>query len=163
MRAVTFAAVAALTCSFPLAAQEKPASAAQIAQAVDACKAITGSKWIDLKKLPSLGWTPFTKSTGRKQMTIGGAYVKRGNEALLVVGHDELKEKTCVVLVRLQSGGSYGATAQAVSEIIGMPTGQQDFTYIWEQGGQRISLDPSGDKSAPKARFAVTAINGDAE
>ncbi|WP_120715945.1 hypothetical protein [Tsuneonella amylolytica] len=161
-RTALFAAVAALSVAAPAAAQEKPATTAQIVEAINACKAIVSSTWVDLKKLPSMGWEPYRKSTGSRQMKVGGAYEKRGNEALLVVGHDELKDKSCVVLARLGGGGAYGATAQGVSEVIGMPMGQQDFTYTWDQGAQRVTLDPSGDKAAPKARFAVIAVKGDA-
>ena len=152
-----------LALASPLAAQEKPASPAQIAEAVSACREITSPTWIDLKELPSLGWSPYTKASGRNQMKIGGAYEKAGNQAILVIGHEELKAKTCVVLAKLESGAAYGATAQGVAGIIGMPTRQSDYTYIWEREGQHITLDPSGDKSAPKARFAINAIKESAE
>lgn len=152
-----------LALAAPLGAQERPAAPGQIADALSACKAITSPTWIDLKKLPALGWSPYTKAAGRKQMKIGGAYEKTGNPAILVIGHDELKTKSCVVLARLESGAAYGVTAQGVAGIIGMPTRQSDFTYVWERDGQTITLDPSGDKSAPKARFAINAIKESAE
>lgn len=163
MRAIILAALVASALASPVAAQEKAANAGQIVEAVNACKAITSPTWIDLKKLPSLGWQPYTKSAGRKQMKVGGAYTKKGNEALLVIGSDELETKSCVVLARLGAGGEYGATAQGVSQIIGMPSAQQDFTYIWDRDGQRITLDPSGERDAPKARFAVIAVKGETE
>lgn len=161
--AATVIALIAVTAASGTSAQEKPADPAQIAEAIEACKAITSPTWVDLRQLRTMGWDNFTKSTGTRQMKIAGAYAKQGNPVLIVAGHDELKAKTCMVFARLGSTGQYNATAQGVSTIIGMPTGQREFTYIWEQDGHRLTLDPSGDKAAPKARFAVTAIKGDTE
>ncbi len=157
-RLAALTATAALL-SAPAAAQEAPADSAQIAAAIEACSAITSPTWIELKQLPDHGWEPVKKrGGGRSAMVVRGAYEKRGNEALIIIGKDELKAKSCVVFARLQATGDYGPTAQGVSQLIGMPLRADGPTYFWVLGDKNIRLDPAGDRDKPIARFEITAI-----
>lgn len=91
-------------------------------------------------------------------MVVRGVYEKAGNNTYIIVGKDELKEKSCVVSARLNATSDYMPIAQGVSQIIGMPSRAEGFTYYWTIGDKQIRLDPAGDRTAPTARFAVTAI-----
>lgn len=148
----------AIACASPALAQTKPADATQIVDAIEACKAITSPRWLDLAALPARGWDSAKRRSGRSEQVFRGVYEKKDNEAYILIGRDELKEKVCVVSARLSSTGDYGHTAQAVSAIIGMPDRAEGFTYYWTIGDKQIRLDPAGEKSAPTARFAITAI-----
>ena len=157
MRKLVLASLAFLAA--PAAAQDRPATPAQIADAIDACETITSPNWLELKQLPSLGWDTVEKRGGRRgAMKVRGAYEKQGNEALIIISREELKEKACVVFARLDSTADYGPTAQGVSEIIGMPVRADGPTYFWIQGDKELRLDPAGDRSKPIARFQITAI-----
>jgi len=87
-----------------------------------------------------------------------GVYEKPGNNAYIIVSKDELRDKSCIVSAMLASTTDYMPTAQAVSEIIGTPGHAEGFTFYWTIGNKQIRLDPAGERSAPTARFAVTAI-----
>ncbi|QYJ06421.1 hypothetical protein [Qipengyuania flava] len=143
----------------PAAAQDKPATPAQIADAIDACAAITSPTWLELKQLPSHGWKPFEKRGGRRgAMKVRGAYEKVGNEALIIISKEELKQKACVVFAKLDNTADYGPTAQGVSEFVGMPVRAEGPTYFWIMDDKEMRLDPAGDRDKPIARFEITAI-----
>lgn len=157
MKKLFFAVPLALLAA-PVAAQERPASAAEIVDAIEACKAITSPTWLELKALPSLGWKEYRKSGGRRAQVVRGAYEKTGNEALIIISKDDLKAKACTVFARLESTADYGATAQAVSQIVGMPTHAEGPTYFWTlDDGKVMRVDPTGDSDKPIARFEITA------
>ena len=157
MRKIAFLAPLALLAT-PTAAQENPASAAQIVDAIEACKAITSADWLELKALPSHGWKEYRKSGGRRAQVVRGAYEKAGNEALIIIGKDDLKAKACTVFARLESTSDYGPTAQAVSQLVGMPTHAEGSTYFWTlDDGKSMRVDPTGDRDKPIARFEITA------
>ena len=157
MKRLFFAVPLALLAA-PVAAQEKPASVAEVVDAIDACKAITTPTWLELKALPSHGWKEYRKSGGRRAQVVRGAYEKADNEALIIISKEELEAKACVVFARLESTGDYGSTAQAVSEIVGMPTRAEGPTYFWSLGdGKTMRVDPAGDRTKPIARFEITA------
>lgn len=156
MKRILLPALALLAA--PAAAQDKPATSEQIADAIEACKTITSPSWIELKQLPSLGWRPYEKTGGRRVMKVMGAYEKRDNEALIIVSKDELKSKSCVVSAKLDSTADYGPTAQGVSQIVGMPVRADGPTYFWIMGDKEMRLDPAGDRDKPIARFEITAI-----
>lgn len=153
-----FAFMALTITSTPAAAQQTPADAAQIVEAIEACRAITSPKWIELKALPALGWDNAERRASRGRQIMRGIYEKAGNNAYVIVGKDELDSKSCVVTARLASGAEYGPTAQGVAELIGMPERAEGHTYFWTLGDKRIRLDPAGERDAPLARFEITAI-----
>ena len=148
----------ALAAAAPAAAQDKPASAAEIVDAIDACKAITSPTWIELDDLSKHGWKPYRKPAGRRAQVVRGAYEKQGNEALIIISKAELREKACVIFARLDSTADYGPTAQSVSQFVGMPTHADGPTYFWSLGdGMKMRIDPTGDKDKPIARFEIKA------
>ena len=51
-----------------------------------------------------------------------------------------------------------GTFLQEVSGIVGMPSGQEGYTYHWQMDSHRLRVDPAGDKKRPIARFEITAI-----
>ncbi|MEZ5682092.1 MAG: hypothetical protein R3E14_12455 [Erythrobacter sp.] len=149
----------AVCLAAPVAAQDKPADAAQVVEAIEACKTITSPTWIELKQLPSLGWHPLEKrGGGRSTMKVRGIYEKPHNEALIILGKDELKAKSCAIFARLDKTSDYGPLAQSVSQIIGMPNRAEGPTYFWTLGDKALRLDPTGDRKKPIARFEITAI-----
>lgn len=156
MRRLLLTALAFLAA--PAAAQERPATPAQIADAIDACETITSPTWLELKQLPSLGWNPYKKRGGRSMMQVRGAYEKRDNEALIIISKESLKAKACVVYARLDDTADYGPTAQGVSQYVGMPVRAEGPTYFWIMDDKEMRLDPAGDRDKPIARFEITAI-----
>ena len=155
LRLLPFLALAAV----PAAAQDKPASAAEIADAINACKAVTSPTWIELDDLRGHGWKPYRKAAGRRAQVITGAYEKVGNEALIIITKEDLKAKACTVFARLDNTSDYGPTAQGVSEFVGMPNRADGPTYFWALGdGKVMRVDPTGDRDKPIARFEITAI-----
>jgi hypothetical protein len=155
---LTCVGIAGLALAAPAAGQTKPANAAQIVEALEACQAITSPRWIELDALRGLGWDGAQRRSGRSSTVMRGVYEKPDNNAYIIVGKDELREKSCIVNALLASTSDYMPTAQAVSGIIGMPARAEGFTYYWTIGDKQIRLDPAGERSAPTARFAVTAI-----
>lgn len=143
----------------PVSAQERPATPENIAEAIEACSAVTSPSWIHLKQLPDHGWKQVEKrGSNRRVMKVRGAYEKYGNEALIIVSKDELKSKSCVVYAKLDTTADYGPTAQSVSGIIGMPVKAEGPTYFWIYGDKNLRLDPAGDRDKPIARFEISAI-----
>jgi hypothetical protein len=157
MRKLVFLAPLALAAA-SASAQDKPATAAQIVDAIEACKAITSPTWLELKALPAQGWNPYRKSGGRRAQVVSGAYEKRGNEALIIISREDLQAKKCAVYARLESTAQYGPTAQGVSQLVGMPDRAEGPTYFWTLGDKTMRLDPTGDRDKPIARFEISAI-----
>ena len=158
MKTLRFLPFLALAAAAPAAAQDKPATAFQIVDAIEACKQITTPTWLDLDSLSDHGWKPYRKAAGRRAQVVRGAYEKVGNEALIIISKEELKAKACVVFAKLDNTSDYGPTAQGVSQIVGMPVRAEGPTYFWLLGdGMNMRVDPAGDRDKPIARFEITA------
>ncbi len=149
--------VAALLAS-PVVAQDGATEPADAADAISACTSITESDWLHLKRLPSVGWDAAKRRGARSMRVIKGVYEKENNSALIVIGTEQLDTKSCVVQAFLSDTGNYGTFLQEVSGIVGMPSGQEGYTYHWQMDSHRLRVDPAGDKKRPIARFEITAI-----
>ncbi|WP_144095577.1 hypothetical protein [Croceicoccus sediminis] len=164
LKTTTFcASLSALAFAGPAAAQSKPATPEQVAEAIDVCAAITSSTWIELDDLRGHGWRNVRKSGGNRQMVVRGAYEKSGNEAYIVVTKENLRDKTCMVMTKLDTTADYNPLARDVSAVIGMPVSQDGFIYTWLRSEKTVEMNPSGDRSSPKALFVVSAAQESAE
>ena len=151
--------LAALTLAAPVSAQKKPAGATDVAEALAACQAITTQTWLELKDLREAGWEyPVKRGNGRQSQVVKGLYTKKGNDALIVIGKEELDKKSCVVNALLADTASYSSLLQELSGLVGMPNRQEGYTYFWTIADKEIRVDPAGDANRPIARFEVTAI-----
>ena len=140
----------------PAAAQQKPASAEDVAAAIDACAKISTPTWLHLKQLPSHGWDyAERRGNGRSKQVVKGVYESKGNNAIIVIGKEELEAKNCVVNARLYDTSSYSTLLQDLSGIIGMPTRQDGFTYFWTMSDHTVRVDPAGERDRPLARFEL--------
>lgn len=160
MRKLAF--LAAFLLAAPAAAQQEPAGATDVAEALTACQAITTPTWLELSALRAAGWDyPTKRGSGRSSQVVKGLYAKPGNHALIVIGKEELEKKSCVVNALLNSTADYGTLLQGLSAIIGMPDSQDGYSYVWTIADKQIRVDPAGDRNRPLARFEVTAIAPD--
>ncbi len=157
------ASLSALAFAGSAAAQSKPASPEQVTEAVDVCAAITSPTWIELDELKSYGWKNVRKSGGNRQMVVRGAYENIGNEAYIVITKENLRDKTCIVMTKLETTADYNTLARDVSAVIGMPVTQDGFVYTWLRSEKTVEMNPSGDRSSPKALFVVSAAQETAE
>lgn len=156
-------AVAAMLAT-PASAQMKPASHEDIVSAVAACESITTPTWIELDELDELGWHSAKKRGERRRtQVLRGIYEKRGNQAYLVIGGKELKEKSCVVLARLGSTEDYVPAVQQLASARGMPNRQDGPAYFWESPTSFMSAAPSGERDAPNLRITIKALKESAE
>ncbi len=161
---ITFAgaACAVLASAGTAAAQDRPATAEQVVEAIDACAAITTPTWIELKDLKGMGWETLRKSNGREQL-VRGVYERKGNEAYIVVTRENLREKQCMVMTLLADTASYNALAQEASQTIGMPDRQEGYSYTWMRAGHEVTVNPSGNAKKPKAIFVISVPEGETE
>lgn len=143
----------------PASAQMKPASADDVLGAIAACRSITTPVWIDTDALEEQGWyTAEVRGERRRTRKVRGIYERRNNRAYVVTTRDELRSRECAVQARLESTSDYVPLLQQVSQTLGMPTGQDGFAYTWELDGLAMRVEPTGDRSAPSARFVLTAL-----
>ena len=149
----------ALLAAAPAAAQTD-ATPAQIAEGIEACRAITGTDKVEFRKLESLGFpTAEKRGNNRGRNKVIGAHQKAGNPVLVVVADEQVEDKTCLVRVKLAETASYAPTLQALSEVIGMPHAADGFTYFWTlDDSHEMRVDPAGDADEPVARFEISAI-----
>jgi len=157
------ASLAVLLWAGPAFAQAETATPQQAGEAIAVCKSIVTPTWVELKRLKDAGWNQVSKPRGRSRTVVRGAYTHAANPALIIIGSDELRAKSCVVSALLASGAQYGPMAQGVSASLGAPTGQEAYTYRWERDGFHVQMDPAGERDAPRARFEIKAIKGDAQ
>lgn len=154
--------IAALALAAPAAAQDEHPSAQQVAEAIAACQFITDADWIHLDRLDSLGFYAVERRAGgRTKARVRGLYQKAGSPAYLILTKDELSDKRCVVSAALPDTAAYNRMAQEVSGIIGMPSGQDGYAYVWELDDKRLRVEPEGEQDAPFARFTLTALPSD--
>ena len=160
----TFGVAAMALAAFPASAQMKPAGHDDVVAAIEACEAIVTPTWIELDSLPDMGWH-VAKKRGERRRTqvLRGIYEKRGNEAYVVVGADELKDKSCVVLARLDSTEDYIPLVQQLATSQGMPSRQDGPSYFWDGADQSMSVEPSGERSAPNMKITIKALKESAE
>ena len=148
--------VAALASS--AAAQMKPATATDVVAAIEVCKAVTTPDWIHLDRLETQGWnTAEIRGERRRMRKVRGIYERPGNRAFVVITREELRNKQCVVQARLKDTASYTTLLQQVSQSVGMPNGQDGFAYTWDLGDFTMRVEPTGERSAPNARFTLKA------
>lgn len=158
----SLAGVAALIAAPGAAQENEHPNAQQVAEAIAACQLITEHDWIHLDRLDSVRFYAVERrGSGRKKARVRGLYQKRGNPSYIILSREELSDKRCVVSASLPDTGAYGRLAQEVSGIIGMPTGQDGFAYLWELDDQRLRVEPEGDQDEPFARFTLTATAED--
>lgn len=165
MNKVAFAligGIAALAAAPALAQDEHP-TAQNVAESVAACQLITDADWLHLDRLDSLGYEQAKKRAGgrRSAQRIRGLYQKRGNPTTIIIMREELDEKNCVVSASLPDTAAYGALAQELSGIIGMPVGQEGYGYVWQLDDHRLTVQPEGEQDTPFARFTLTATGDD--
>ncbi|MBD3730197.1 MAG: hypothetical protein IE933_10870 [Sphingomonadales bacterium] len=139
------------------ATRMEAASAAQASEAVRECIAITSPKWIDLAKLKQDGWQIATKTGRQGLMQIRGVYKKKDSEAYIVAGRDELREKRCMVIARLDATSSYHPMAAQIATDLGSQPSQDNFTYSWTSGAATVVMTPKGDRESPTAEFTISA------
>ena len=161
MRALV--AIVALLAAAPAAAQTSPATAAQIAEGIAACRAVTTVEKVDYRPLDGMSWPNITKRNGRSQSKIAGIRQKEGNPVLMVVTDDEVRAKICVVRARLAQSGDYSSTLQALSDIIGMPSKAEGFAYFWTLDGHEVKVEPAGSRDEPIAHFVISGLPAEAE
>lgn len=148
--------LAALLAS-PAIAQSAPATPTQIAEGIEACRAITGADKVDFRRLESLGWpTAEKRAANRGKNKVIGAHQAPGNPVLVIVADEEVRNKTCVVRAMLPDSSAYASTLQGLSEIIGMPTAADGNSYIWSLDGHELRVDPAGSRDEPIARFQIS-------
>ena len=158
MRKLAFAASLATLAAFPAVAQDQAATPAQIAEAIGACSAVTSVDKVEFRRLESLGFPTAEKRGGnRGRNKVIGAHQQPGNPALVVIADEQVKDKTCLVRVKLPETAAYAPTLQGLSEIIGMPARADGFTYFWTLDGHELRVDPAGDAKEPVARFQISA------
>ena len=159
---LSLATLAALAAT-PAAAQTEPGTPAQIAEAIQACRAVTSTKETDFRRLESLGWPTAERRGGnRSRNKVIGAHQADGNPVLVIVADEEKRNKSCVVRARLSDSGAYAATLQGLSEVIGMPNRAEENTYFWTLEGHELRVDPTGSRDEPVARFEISAISAPA-
>ncbi|MXP09848.1 hypothetical protein [Pseudoblastomonas halimionae] len=152
-----------LAYAAPVSAQIVPASAADVWDGVQSCEAITETDRVQTTRLSAAGWSEAKRRSGeRGTRKLAGIYEKDGNDALIVIGREELEGKRCVVLARLESTSAYGELVKGVAELAGMPDRQEEYAYIWDRPGFTLRVEPSGKQSEPNALFTVTAIGDSA-
>ena len=148
----------------PAYAQMKPAGHDDVVAAIEACQTIATPTWIELDALPDMGWHAAKKRGERRRtQVLRGIYEKRGNEAYVVVGGDEIKEKSCVVLARLASTDEYIPLVQQLATSHGMPSRQDGPVYFWDGADKSMSVEPSGERSAPNMKITIKAFKESAE
>ena len=159
-----FLPVVAALAATPAAAQMKPASGEDILEGIEACRAITTPTWIEVDDLSDHGWYAAKKRGERRRTTvIRGVYEKPGNNAYVVLGGQELSDKTCVVLGRLDDTSAYIPMVQALAGSLGMPNRQDGPTYYWDGTDFTTSAGPSGERDAPNIRITIKALKESAE
>lgn len=145
-------------------AQMRPADESEILDAIEACRQIATPTWIELDQLAELGWYTAKKRGERRRTTvIRGVYEKQGNRAYVVVGGEELKTKSCVVLARLDSTSDYVPMVQSLAGSMGMPDRQNGPAYFWDGKDYNTSVMPSGERDAPNIRITIKALKESAE
>ena len=159
MKKIAFlAALPIVAIAAPAAAQMKPAGAADVVAAIEVCKSVTTPDWIHLDRLESQNWhTAEIRGERRRTRKVRGIYETPGNRAFVVITREELRNKECVVQARLKDTASYPALLQEVSQSVGMPNGQDGFAYTWDLGDFTMRVEPTGERSAPNARFTLKA------
>ena len=161
---IAFAGICGALLAAPAGAQMKPAGHDDIASAINACRAISSPTWIDLDALPGMGWRAAEKRGQRRTAEkIRGIYQMRGNAAYLVIGHDQLEEKSCSILARLESTAAYTPLVQQLASSQGMPTRQDGPTYFWETPDYSMVVEPSGERNAPNMQITIKALKESAE
>ncbi len=159
-------APALLACGLGLAtpalAQTDPGTPTQIADAIEACKAITTTEKTDYRRLESLGWPTAERRGGnRTRNKVIGTHQAEGNPVLVIVADEEKRSKTCVVRARLADSSAYATTLQGLSEIVGMPVRAEESSYFWTLDGHAMRVDPTGSRDEPVARFEISALTAD--
>ena len=159
MRKIAFAtALVAIASSPAAAAQDDAATPAQIAEAIDACEAVTGTDKVEFRRLDGLGFPTAEKRGGnRGRNKVIGAHQKPGNPVLVVVADEQVENNTCLVRVKLADTSAYAATLQGLSEIVGMPVRAEGNSYFWTLEGHEMRVDPAGSAKEPVARFEISA------
>ncbi|WP_343343617.1 hypothetical protein WJT74_08310 [Sphingomicrobium sp. XHP0239] len=162
MRILTLLSAAALAgTAAPAMAQDVP-DAAQVAESLAACRAVTTADWIHLDQLRDHDFRAAeARGRGVSKRKVRGLYAKKGNDAYIIASKDELDAKQCVVSAALADTAAYGPLAQELSAIIGMPARQDGPAYFWDVEGKQIKIEPEGDADEPYARFTVTALPAD--
>ncbi|WP_265564308.1 hypothetical protein [Sphingomicrobium arenosum] len=159
----SMAALAAMAVASPAMAADEHPTAQQVAESIAACQLITDTDWIHLDRLASLGYDQARRRAGgrRSGASVTGLYQKRGNPSSIITMRDQLKEKSCVVSASLPDTAAYGVLAQELSAIIGMPVGQEGYSYVWQLDDHRLVVQPEGEQDAPFARFTMTKTGED--
>lgn len=157
-KALPLAGLALLATASAAAAKDEAATPAQIAEAIEACKAVTDTDRVEFRRLESLGFpTAEKRGTNRGKNKVIGAHQKPGNPVLVVIADEQVENKTCLVRVKLANTTDYGPTLQGLSEIIGMPVRAEGNSYFWTLDGHTMRVDPAGDAKDPVARFEISA------
>ncbi|MEL7729311.1 hypothetical protein AAG612_07230 [Citromicrobium bathyomarinum] len=148
----------ALAAAPAAAAEDEVATPAQIAEAIDACEAVTSTDKVEFRRLESLGFpTAEKRGANRGRNKVIGAHQKPGNPVLVVIADEQVENKTCLVRVKLAQTTDYAPTLQGLSEIIGMPVRAEANSYFWTLEGHEMRVDPAGDAKEPVARFEISA------
>ena len=151
-------ALVAIATSPALAATDDAATPAQIAEAIDACEAVTSTDKVEFRRLEGLGFpTAEKRGANRGRNKVIGAHQKPGNPVLVVIADEQVENKTCLVRVKLAQTTDYAPTLQGLSQIIGMPVRAEANSYFWTLEGHEMRVDPAGDAKEPVARFEISA------
>ena len=151
-------ALFAIATSPAAAAEDEVATPAQIAEAIDACEAVTSTDKVEFRRLEGLGFpTAEKRGANRGRNKVIGAHQKPGNPVLVVIADEQVENKTCLVRVKLAETSAYAQTLQGLSEIIGMPVRAEANSYFWTLEGHEMRVDPAGDAKEPVARFEISA------
>ena len=150
------AAAAVATLAVPAGAQMQPASAESLGTAVGTCLSAVESDGTIVSALEARGWSRARIDNGGEAADEIMLFGMAGNEALILTSEaGEDGRAPCIVLARLPRTSAYHPTAEALSQIIGMPTERNENQYFWRFSDKIAQMTPSGSAEAPSLRFVV--------
>lgn len=156
-RPMALAAAACLaTVAIPASAQMQPATAESLGDAIGACINAVDHDGAIVEGLEAGGWSRARMENGGEAAEDVLLFGKSGNEALILtadVNGDE--PDPCIVLARLPRTSAYHPSAEAISQIIGMPVERNENNYFWRFSDKIAQMTPSGSAEEPSLRFVV--------